>query len=271
MIAEFFNGVIIDGMRTPIFELARRTLQRGGAGALNLIAPPACPVSGDRISETGGLSGAGWREIQFIEDPVCARCGVPFAHDHGEGAICGQCAADPPSYDCARAAALYEDACHRLIVDFKHRDRTDLTPLFSRWLARVGAALVDEGTIICPVPLHRKRLFVRRYNQAALLAHAFSKTLGRGRVEPALLQRVKSTPPQQRLSAAARKRNVSGAFIVLEPMQAIVKDASIVIVDDVLTTGATLSACARVLRQAGARRIDALVLARVVKDGVEAI
>lgn len=234
--------------------------------ALDALAPPLCPVTGQRIAAPGRLSAAAWSTVQFIDDPVCSRCGAPFAHDFGAGAECARCIAEPPDFDRARAAVVYDDASHGLVVAFKHADRTDYGPMFATWLVRAARGLIDAQSVIAPAPLHRGRLFARRYNQAAILAKTVAEAFG-ARFEPMLLERRRATPPQKNLSADARRRNVAGAIGVRAGKERIAAGASVVLVDDVLTTGATLSACARAAKKAGAARVDALVVARVVKGG----
>lgn len=233
---------------------------------LDLLAPPLCPVSNEAVAAPGFLSATAWAALQFIDDPVCARCGAPFGHDFGEDSICARCAADPPDFDRARAAVVYDDASHGLIVSFKHADRTELAPMLAGWLIRAGRSLLIPGAVIMPTPLHRGRLFSRRYNQAAMLAASVARQTG-AVFEPLALARIRATPPQKSLSPEARQRNVAGAFAVRPAKTGVVAGAHIIIVDDVLTTGATLSACARALKKAGAARVDALVLARVLKAG----
>lgn len=238
--------------------------------ALDLLLPPLCPITGERVSAPGLLSASGWSQLQFIDDPVCATCGAPFAHDEGEGALCGACIAEPPAFDRARAAVVYGEASHKLIVAFKHSDRTELLPLLAGWLARAGAAIDFNDALIVPCPLHPRRLLARRYNQAAMLALALGRAKG-AEVAVDALARVKETPPQQRLSAEARRRNVAGAFTAAGRWSERLDGRRVVLVDDVLTTGATLSACARALKKAGAAKVEALVLARVNRGGVEAL
>lgn len=182
----------------------------------------------------------------------------------GEGSLCGACTAERPLYDRARSALTYDDASRDLILRFKHADRIDGAATFASWMARAGAELVSAADIIAPVPLHRWRLVRRRYNQAAILAN----TIGRARgklVIPDLLVRRKATESQGHLGRSQRRRNVAGAF-ALHPQRAqVATGARILLIDDVLTTGATAEACARALRNAGASAVDLLVLARVVR------
>ncbi len=233
---------------------------------------PAGPTLGtvSTSSTSSLLSGAGWSSLHFIADPFCRRCGVPFSIDYGEEIECPACLANPPAFEAARSAIVYDNASHKLIVGFKHGDRTELALLFTQWLERASRPLINEGTIFVPVPLHRRRLLSRRYNQSALLAQLLAKKLG---LECAmdLLVRTRPTPPQKDLSSDARQRNVAGAFTVPSKMREAIRDAHVVLIDDVLTTGATLGACARALSKAGAARVDGLTVARVVKGGIGAI
>ena len=250
------------------------TLNRGvmhlGSQMLDFLAPPRCPITGELVHTAGDLSGAGWAQLHFLSKPRCERCGRPFELAVDEGTICGACIAAPPVFQRARAAVAYDDQSRRLIIGFKHSDRTEHALLFSRWLVRAGEEILQPGVILVPVPLHWRRTFSRRYNQAALLTRAISNLTGLAQ-ETNLLRRHRATPPQAGLAAAARKRNVNGAFSVRDDARARIENARIVLVDDVYTTGATLSACARVLRKAGAKQVDALTVARVVKQGGSAV
>jgi len=237
---------------------------------LDRLIPPYCPISGDVVSAPGQLSARGWASIQFIEAPYCTVCSLPFTVDHGEEIRCGFCLTDYHNFGTARCAVVYDDVSRPLIVSFKHGDRTELVPLLSGWLARVASDVIASKSILIPVPLHRQRLIARRFNQAALLASAAGK-LTKTKVLLEAVERHRPTLPQKDLSTAGRQRNVSGAFRVASQYRSRIKGAHIVLVDDVMTTGATLSACARPILAAGAARVDALVLARVVNDGRQTI
>jgi len=260
----------VAAVQTQLFRRARKGLEVAGGAVLRGLAPPSCPVTGEEVSGPGLLSPAGWRALHFIERPFCARCGVPFAADYGAGAECPACLADPPAFDRARAALVYDEASHALVVGFKHADRTELAPMFAGWMRRAAAGLLTADSVIAPVPLHRRRLVARRYNQSALLAAHIARRTPAVLCQDALT-RVRATPPQKELSAEGRRRNVAGAFQVSEKRRPRIRNAHVILIDDVLTTGATLSAAARCLANAGAARVDALVLARVVKGGVGAI
>ncbi|MEZ5892864.1 MAG: ComF family protein [Parvularculaceae bacterium] len=239
--------------------------------ALDLVLPPRCPLTQEELVSHGALGAAAWGAAHFIEAPFCARCGVPFAADYGAEVECPSCIAAPPDFDRARAALVYNDASYKLIVGFKHSDRTELARMFGEWMARAGKGLLSSASVLTPVPLHAQRLRSRRYNQSALLAQAVAKQSGAALSLDDLVRR-RATPPQKDLSADARRRNVAGAFgFRSDHAKARFKGAHVVLIDDVLTTGATLSAAARTLKRAGAAKVDALVLARVIKGGVGAL
>ena len=228
------------------------------------LLPPRCLACGRPVEALGALCPGCWEGIDFVAPPFCACCGFPFAFDPGAGALCGVCSRAPPAFGRARTVMRYGDASKRLVLGFKHGDRTEGAPAYAGWLARAGAELIETAELIAPVPLHRIRLFTRRYNQAALLCHGLGRQSGLP-VVPDLLLRRRHSPPQGRLSAAARRRNVAGAFAVTPAHRARLAGRRVLLVDDVMTTGATVSACAKALRRGGAAAVDVLVLARVVR------
>lgn len=241
-------------------------LGRAGAAALDVLLPPRCIGCGAGVGGQGTLCPACWREIDFIAGPCCTACGLPFDYDFGDDGLCGACARRRPPYGRACAAVVYTDASRRLVLDFKRGDRTDAAPVLARWMARAGAGLLEKAEVIVPVPLHRRRLIARRYNQSALLALAIGRLAGLP-VAVDLLRRVRPTRSQGGLSRAARRRNVQGAFALRLGAQDRLAGRRVLLVDDVMTTGATVEACARTLRRGGSGTVDVLALARVVPAG----
>jgi ComF family protein len=202
--------------------------------------------------------------MTFFAPPWCAVCGLPFPHPMGEEAVCADCARQKPSWDRARAVMRYDKHSRHLVLALKHGDRTHVARALGRWMGRAGAELLEGADMIMPVPLHWTRLFTRRYNQAGLLAHAV-RAAGGPPVMADWLVRRRRTSSQGRLGPVARVRNVRGAFAVRRGCD--VKGKRIVLVDDVLTTGATVEECARVLRRGGAASIGVLTLSRAVRAG----
>jgi ComF family protein len=249
-----------------------RPALRAARVALDVLLPPQCLACDALVSEPGTLCHACWDGSVFVSAPLCAACGTPFEFDHGPDALCGACVRDRPRIDRARAVFVYNDVSRNLATGLKYRDRTHAAPALGDWLARAGRELLGTADLIAPVPLHRARLWRRRFNQSALLAQAVARNAARagtdsGAREPALrldlLTRVRATPSQGGLNAAARRSNVRGAFSVTSRHQKAVAGARILLIDDVFTTGATLGTCAAALLDSGAAAVDALVLARV--------
>lgn len=231
---------------------------------LNAVLPVRCLLCGATVAEDGALCADCWSSLRFLGPPHCACCGYPFEYEVPGETLCAACTRAPPQFDRARAVFAYDEASRALILSFKHADRTHQAPAFGRWLARAGMDLVADADLIAPVPLHRWRLFARRYNQAALLVHALGRESG-CRVAVDLLVRRRRTRSQGRMSRTARLRNVRGAFAVREDWREAVKGARVLLLDDVQTTGATVEECARVLNRAGAAAVDVLTLARVIR------
>lgn len=242
-----------------------RGLRAFGRAALDLVYPPLCILCREPVSAPHGLCPSCWSELHFIDDPVCAACGLPFEIDAGEGTLCASCLSHPPQFDKARAILTYDELSRKPVLALKHADRLDLVPAFGHWLERSGRALIDGTDVIIPVPLHRSRLWKRRYNQAAELARALSR-LTQLPMAPTALIRRKATPSQGAMpSAEARRRNMTGAFLVPKAERPGVTGRRVLLVDDVLTTGATANACARALKRAGVSSVYVLALARVVR------
>jgi ComF family protein len=239
-------------------------LGRAALVALAAVLPPRCLACGETVADTGTVCAACWTQLSFLASPACAACGYPFEFDAGAGALCGACMAQRPAYERARAVFKYDDASRALILALKHGDRTDAAPALARWMAGAGQELLVAADIVAPVPLHRWRLLSRRFNQAALLAHGIAARSGVACV-PDLLVRRRNTPSQGRLTAAGRARNVAGAFAVNPVRSDALQGRRVVLVDDVLTTGATAESCARALLRGGAAAVEVLTLARVVR------
>jgi ComF family protein len=240
-------------------------LWRAGHAALDLLFPPLCIACRKPVGEPGALCAACWQPIRFLEGPMCDRCGLPFEFDPGAATLCGGCHSRPPAFDKARAVMRYDAHSRGPILALKHGDRLELTPGFARWLNRSGRLLLAETDVIVPVPLHRSRIWARRYNQAAELARALARLSGKP-VNFAALVRRRPTPSQGAMSSAkARRRNVLGAFKVPPRHKTAIAGRNLLLIDDVLTTGATVDACARALKRAGATKVLVLALARVVR------
>jgi ComF family protein len=243
----------------------RDGLKRIGAGTLDLLFPPLCIACRTPVTEPDSLCAACWQSIGFLDGPECACCGYPFEFDPGPGALCTACHARPPSFERARSLMRYDEASKKLVLALKRADRLDLVPALARWLDRAGRELLADADLIVPVPLHPRRLWQRRFNQSAVLAKRLAKLSGKP-ADNLVLRRVRPTPSQGEMrSAKARRRNVLGAFRVPASRAPAVKKKTVLLIDDVFTTGATVEACARALKRAGAARVTVLTLARVVR------
>jgi ComF family protein len=224
--------------------------------------PPLCPACREPVGDNG-LCAPCWSKLSFIARPFCERLGIPFAYDPGPGLLSMEAIADPPSYARARATVRYDDVARALVHAFKYNDRLDLAPTIGRWTASAGRELLADADALIPVPLHWRRLWARRFNQSAALAEAVSAISAVPVVHDAL-KRVKATAQQVGLSKSERAVNMQGAFRVPEDGKIHVAGRRLIVVDDVLTSGATVDACTRALLRAGAANVDVLVFARVV-------
>jgi ComF family protein len=239
-------------------------LRRLGRAVVDGVLPPRCLACGATVDEIDALCGRCWAAMNFFAPPWCAVCGLPFPHPMGEGAMCADCARRQPSWDRARAVLRYDRHSRRLVLMLKHADQTHLARAFGRWMQRAASEVLVGADYVMPVPLHWTRLFRRRFNQAALLAGAIHAA-GGPPVAADWLVRRRRTPSQGTLGPLARARNVRGAFALRRGRS--VTGKRVVLIDDVLTTGATAEECARVLRRAGAAYVGVVVLARALRAG----
>lgn len=237
-----------------------QTLSRIWTGVLDTVTPPRCLSCHGDITAPTSLCIACWQKLKLIEEPVCNALGTPFAYDQGEGALSAPALANPPLWDRARTAVAYDEASRPLVHALKYRDTQEAGLLMARMMARAGRRLLDDADLIVPVPLHRLRLWRRRFNQSAFLARNIAKSCGVP-CHTGLLLRVKRTRSQVGLHHNERRKNVARAFAV----RGDVAGKRIVLVDDVMTTGATATACAEMLRKAGAMRVDVLCFALVLE------
>ena len=243
-------------------RLARGALSHTARLALDIALPTLCvscrePVSGE------GVCADCWAKLSFIAQPYCPRLGIPFVYDPGPELLSMEAIANPPAYARARAAVRYDDVARTLVHALKYQDRTDLAPAMGRWMARAGRELLEGADALVPVPLHCRRGWSRRYNQSGALARVIERQTG-VKLASEALRRVRQTQQQIGLSRSERASNVQGAFQVASDRKADIAGRRLVLVDDVLTSGATVDACARALLRAKAASVDVLVFARVV-------
>jgi ComF family protein len=232
--------------------------------ALDIALPTLCVACRESV-EGEGVCADCWAKLSFIAPPFCPRLGIPVVYDPGPDMLSMEATASPPAYARARAAVRYDDVARTLVHALKYQDRTDLAPAMGRWMARAGRELLDGADVLVPVPLHWRRGWSRRYNQSGALARMIESESGVA-VAAEALRRIRPTEQQIGLSRPERASNVQGAFKVAPDRQHLISGRRIVLIDDVLTSGATVDACARALLRAKAAAVDVLVFARVV-DG----
>jgi ComF family protein len=245
-------------------------LRPGARHVLDLLLPPNCLACDTVVEAEGQFCLSCFRKASFISAPMCRHCGVPLPHGHAVGAsgLCLVCAAAPPAFTRARAALRYDALAQGLILPFKHADRTEAAQGLALLMARAGAKLLAECDLLVPVPLHAHRLRLRRYNQSALLATALGRIAGRPVLRDALL-RNRATAVLGPLGFGERRSELEGAICVRERHKNRLAGQTILLIDDVMTSGATANACALALRNAGAKRIDVLTAARVPDPRLE--
>jgi ComF family protein len=230
--------------------------------ALDVALPTLCVACREPVAGVGVCADC-WTKLSFIERPYCPRLGTPFVYDPGTNMLSMEAIANPPAYQRARAAVRYDDVAKVLVHALKYQDRTDLAPAMGRWMARAGTELLDGADVLIPVPLHWRRGWSRRYNQSGALARIIAGQSGVP-IVPDALWRIRPTRQQVGLSKNDRARNVQGAFKIATERTSRIQGRRVIVIDDVLTSGATVDACARVLLRAKAAQVDVLVFARVV-------
>ena len=232
--------------------------------ALDLMLPPRCAACDSAVEVQGQLCPDCFARTQFITSPLCSHCGVPFTSvdQGGTEALCPACRVNPPLFRAARGALRYDAQARRLILPLKHGDRVELAAILAPMMLRAGTALLQRADLLVPVPLHRRRLFQRKYNQAAVLAFAVGRLAGR-EVLPDALMRTRRTAPLDEKSPEERAREVAGSLLVRPSRVARMVGRTVLLIDDVMTSGATSNACTAALLAAGAAAVDVLVAARV--------
>ncbi|HEX8829161.1 MAG TPA: ComF family protein [Xanthobacteraceae bacterium] len=255
----FTNASVLSASAKRAADAVRTALR----AALDLALPPLCAACREPV-DGRGLCPACWSKLSFITRPYCERLGIPFVYDPGPGILSMEAIASPPAYHRARAAVRFDEISRGLVHALKYADRLDLAPMMGRFIVHAGREVLAEADALVPVPLHWRRLWARRFNQSAMLAAAISTQTG-VLVAANALRRVKPTAQQFGLSRTERAANVQGAFRVPPDGKAAVTHRRLVLIDDVLTTGATVDGCARALLRAGAANVDVLVFARVAE------
>lgn len=247
----------------PLRQLFAHRLRGLAGAALDLVYPPACAGCGVLLGSRESLCPKCWSMLSFIERPYCEVLGTPFSHDLGPGILSADAIANPPPFDRLRSVALYDDLARVLVHSLKYRDRTDLAPMMAGWMLRASDGAVEAADIIVPVPLHRLRLVWRKFNQSAELGRALSTLSGKPHLVDAI-RRTKRTRRQIGLGPRAREENVRGAFSITPEGREQLFGRRVVLVDDVYTTGATVSAATRVLKRAGVADVTVLTFARAL-------
>ena len=228
---------------------------------LDFVLPPICPICKQPVWTNHGLCPDCFKSLQFITEPCCKACGRPFPFNILGEQTCAKCLSNPPLFHRALSVVVYDDTSKKLILPFKHGDRLELTPLMAKLMAQRGKDLIEEADLILPVPLHRLRLLKRKYNQAALLAKQLAQQFHKS-YRPDGLNRIRSTPKQGKLTPEERRKNVANAFKINHHLS--VQGKNVLLIDDVLTTGATANECSKILLKAGAKQVCILTFATTV-------
>jgi ComF family protein len=258
MVVSSPGNVVADPM--PQFKhYAAHSLHWAG----RVLFPPVCAGCRRHVSQPGSLCASCWPQLRFLEKPWCEVMGTPFSHEMGEGFLSAEAIANPPLFERSRAAVSYSGVARPMVQGLKYGDRTDLAPWMARWMLRAGSELIADADVVVPVPLHWRRFLSRRFNQSAELARAISQLTGLP-FAPSAVVRVKLTRQQVGLPRREREDNVRAAFRVPPERDIEIRGQRILVVDDVYTTGATVSAVAKALKKSGAAAVDVLTFARVL-------
>ncbi len=250
--------------KTEVIKQAKTFAFAGWEKLVDFLTPPLCLSCQAPVTSGASLCLECWQKLHFVDEPVCDVMGTPFAYDEGEGAVSPAAIADPPSWDKARAAVLFNDASSHLVHLLKYNDVQEAGLAMAQMMLGAGRNLLPTTDVILPVPLHHKRLWQRRFNQAAYLTKCIGATSGKNWAHNVLL-RVEATTSQVGLDAKERHKNVRRAFDVPPEKRPIIEGKSVLLIDDVRTTGATANACAETLKKAGAAQVNLLTFALVLE------
>jgi ComF family protein len=250
--------------KSPVFQRLHDASLDTWRKLVDIITPPLCLSCQTPVTSGAALCLGCWSKLQFIDDPVCVVLGTPFAYDEGEGTVSPAAIADQPVWDMARGTVAFDEAAGHLVHLLKYQDNAEAGLAMARMMTGAGKSLIAEADVIVPVPLHRKRLWQRRFNQAAFLAQRLAEASGKPRLHDVLL-RIEATTSQVGLDAAERRRNVRKAFYVAPEKRPAIDGKTVLLIDDVRTTGATANACAATLKKAGAARVLLLTFALVLE------
>ena len=247
-------------------QMIAQGMTRLWRSVVDTVTPPRCLACHAEITGAASLCAVCWQGLRQIDEPLCNVLGTPFAYDQGEGSVSAAALANPPAWDRARAAVAYDDAARPVVHALKYRDTQEAGLLMARMMTRAGRRLLADADMLIPVPLHRVRLWRRRFNQSAYLALNIAAASGTA-FRPDILLRVKATRSQVGLREDERRKNVAKAFALAAAKAGDIQDKKVLLVDDVLTTGATAGTCAKVLKAAGAAQVDVLCFALVLEPG----
>ena len=257
-------------VRTPIAQSLKLMFQRSSSALMQLVYPPVCAGCGKMTGQPAALCPECWATVRFVERPYCEITGMPFDHDRGEGLVSPEAISNPPPYLKARAAVFHDGVARKIVHGLKYSDRADLASMMAAWMARAGRDVIDDSDVIIAVPLHRGRLFSRRYNQSAELARMLGRITGKPFL-PGVVHRVRATRQQVGLGLRARQENVRGAFQIKPEQAQRLLGLKVLLVDDVFTTGSTVEAATKVLLRRGAGQVNVLTFARVASQGEETL